>query len=313
MARIRLFLTYPFDPTHRFETSWLVPPMTLFFIRALISLYIFTVLLFNIGYNCARPSLGGCDTSRDAFSYFTVLSYWGLGFYFLTSAFHTFMYARRGGGGGGGAAAPLNSWPRALQWLHSLFYSTVTVFPFLVIIVFWSLLSSPATLSTPYSAWSNISQHALNAVFAAVEIVLPRTSPAPWDHLPVQLLLVALYLALAYVTHATKGFYTYSFLDPGLQGSLVAAYVFGIAVGICILFAVVQGLIWVRRWATEEKLGWDGVFVQQRESKVAHQQQQEQGHADIEADAASSRAGGVDGDKEGEHELTTIHTAAPTA
>ncbi|KAI0547837.1 hypothetical protein F4679DRAFT_552879 [Xylaria curta] len=310
MARIRLFLTYPFDPTHRFETSWLVPPMTLFFIRALISLYIFTVLLFNIGYNCARPSLGGCNTSRDAFSYFTVLSYWGLGFYFLISAFHTYMYSRHG-------VTPLTSWPRALQWLHSLFYSTVTVFPFLVIIVFWSLLSSPTTLSTPYSAWSNISQHALNAVFATLEIVLPRTSPAPWDHLPIQLLLVALYLALAYITHATKGFYTYSFLDPSLQGSLVAAYVFGIAIGICILFAVVQGLIWVRRWATEEKLGWDGVFAQQRErSKVAQQEQGQGQHAaDIEADgASSSRAtGGADGDKEGEHELTTIHTATQTA
>ncbi|KAI0186347.1 hypothetical protein EV127DRAFT_484304 [Xylaria flabelliformis] len=306
MARIRLFLTYPFDPTHRFETSWLVSPKILFFIRALISLYIFTVLLFNIGYNCARPSLGGCDTSRDNFSYFTVLSYWGLGFYFLISAFHTFMYARRG-------TSPLNSWPRALQWLHSVYYSTATVFPFLVIIVFWSLLSSPTTLSTTYSAWSNISQHALNAVFATIEIVLPRTSPAPWDHLPVQLFLVALYLALAYITHATKGFYTYSFLDPGLQGSLVAAYVFGIAIGICILFAVIQGLIWVRRWATEEKLGWDGVFVQQKERKATTQQQQ-QGHADIEADGASSRAEGADGDKEeGGHELTTIHTATQTA
>ncbi|KAI1752105.1 hypothetical protein F4782DRAFT_501993 [Xylaria castorea] len=304
MARIKIGLSYPFDPTHRFETSWLVTPKTLFFIRALISVYIFTVLLFNIGYNCARPSLGGCDTSRDSFSYFTVLSYWGLGFYFLVSAYHTLMYARRG-------TAPLNSWPRALQWLHSLFYSTVTVFPFLVIIVFWALLSSPATFSTTYSAWSNISQHALNSVFAAAEIVLPRTSPAPWDHLPVQLFLVALYLGLAYLTHATKGFYTYSFLDVELQGSLVAAYVFGIAIGICILFAVVQGLVWLRRWITEEKLGWDGVLVQKDNRKVAHQEQQ--GNADIEADAASSRAEGTDGGKEGEHELGTMHPAAHTA
>ncbi|KAI0474560.1 hypothetical protein F4859DRAFT_72758 [Xylaria cf. heliscus] len=299
MARIPVHLSHPFDPTHRFETSWLVTPKTLFYIRALISLYAFTTLLFNIGYNCARPSLGGCDTSRDAFSYFTVLSYWGLGFYFLVSAYHTFMYRRRG-------VAPLNSWPRALQWLHSAFYSTATTFPFLVVIVFWALLSSPTTLATSYSAWSNVSQHILNSVFAATEIVLPRTTPAPWDHLPLQIFLLALYLALAYLTHATKGFYTYSFLDVAKQGSLVAAYVFGIAIGICILFTVVQGLIWLRLWITEEKLDYDGVLIQ----KTAPGQG---GAADIEADAGSSRVGGADGDKEGEHELETINLAPHAA
>ncbi|KAI0452846.1 hypothetical protein F5B21DRAFT_481924 [Xylaria acuta] len=293
-------LSYPFDPTHRFETSWLVTPKTLFIIRALLSLYAFTTLLFNIGYNCARPSLGGCDTSRDSFSYFTVLSYWGLGFYFLVSAYHTFLYARRG-------YPALSAWPCWLQWLHSAYYSTATVFPFLVLIVFWALLSSPTTLSTPYSAWSNVSQHILNAAFAATEIVLPRTSPAPWDHLPFLIFLVALYLALAYLTHATKGFYTYSFLDVERQGSLVAAYVFGIAIGICVLFAVVQGLIWLRRWITEDKLGYDGVLVQKDRKGP-----QEHGNTGIEAGAESGHVegGGADGDKEEEHELGAIDPAA---
>ncbi|KAI0440114.1 hypothetical protein F4803DRAFT_490420 [Xylaria telfairii] len=297
MAPIALHLSDPFDPTNRFETSWLVTPKVLFFIRALLSLYAFTTLLFNIGYNCARPSLGGCSTAGDSFSYFTVLTYWGLGFYFLISAYHTFMYRRRGGG-----SAPLNSWPRVLQWLHSAFYSTATTFPFLVLIVFWALLAAPTTLSTPYSAWSNISQHIFNAVFATVEIVLPRTTPAPWDHLPLQLFLLTLYLALAYLTHATKGFYTYSFLDVERQGSLVAAYVFGIAIGICILFSVVQGLIWLRLWVTETKLGFDGVVVQ----KDARRGQRV---VDVEAD--STRAGGAE-DKE--HELESVHpaTAATT-
>ncbi|KAI8947228.1 hypothetical protein F4801DRAFT_582641 [Xylaria longipes] len=301
MARIAARLSRPFDPTHRFETSWLVTPKTLFLIRALLSLYAFTTLLFNIGYNCARPSLGGCDTARASFSFFTVLSYWGLGFYFLMSAYHTLMYARRG-------EAPLDSWPRVLQWLHSAFYSTATVFPFLVLIVFWALLSSPTTLATPYSAWSNISQHILNSVFAATEVVLPRTSPVPWDHLPFQLLLLALYLALAYLTHATKGFYTYSFLDKEKQGPLVAAYVFGIAAAVFVLFAVVQGLVWLRRWITEEKLGYAGVVVQKHRKSA-----QDQGDANIEADAESGHAGGAECDKEGEHELGAINPPAHAA
>lgn len=199
----------------------------------------------------------GCSSARANFSYFTVLSYWGVAFYFLISSFHTFIYAARG-------SAPLDTWPRPLQFLHSLFYATITTFPILVVIVFWALLSSPATLATEYSTWSNLSQHALNSAFALFEIVIPRTRPTPWNHLPFLILLLALYLALAYLTHATKGFYTYPFLDPGLQGALVAAYVFGIAVGICIIFAVVWGLIWLRRWVTEAKLGRDGVFAHAR-------------------------------------------------
>jgi len=83
----------------------------------------------------------------------------------------------------------------------------------------------------------------------------------PWVHIPFLILILALYLALAYLTQATKGFYTYDFLDPGKQGSLVAAYVFGIAVGICIIFVVIWGITWLRKWITETKLGMRGKFA----------------------------------------------------
>ncbi|KAI0432381.1 hypothetical protein F5Y09DRAFT_302034 [Xylaria sp. FL1042] len=294
MARFFTFGDQLWDPSHRFQTSWLVPPYVLFAIRLLLSLYAFTTLLFNIGYACANPSQGGCESARANFSFFTVLSYWGLAFYFLTASFHTFVYARRG-------EAPLDTWPRPLQYLHSLYYSSITVYPFLVVIVFWALLSSPTTLATEYSAWSNISQHALNSVFAFIEIVLPRTRPAPWSHLPFLIFFLALYLALAYLTHATKGFYTYSFLDPSLQGSLVAAYVFGIAIGVSILFAVVWGLVWLRRWVTEEKLGFDGVFA--HAGGVVQRDDVEDGR---------TRGNGADKDMVNEqqrHEMTEINPA----
>ncbi|KAI0107878.1 hypothetical protein GGR51DRAFT_515417 [Nemania sp. FL0031] len=288
MARIFGFGKDLWDPSHRFQTSWLVPPYVLFGIRALLSLYAFTTLLFNIGYNCARPSLGGCETSRAAFSYFTVLSYWGLAFYFLIASIHTFSYARW-------SRAPLDSWPRPLQALHSLYYSTVTLFPFLVVIVFWALLSSPEALSSPYEAWTNTSQHILNSAFALFEVVVPRTNPPPWIHLPFLIILLGLYLALAYITHETKGFYTYSFLDPQTQGKLLAAYIFGIAIGVCILFAFIKGLVWLRRWITEDKLGFDGVF--------AHG-----GTRDDEERAHSGHGVGKAG--EGEHEMADINPAA---
>ncbi|KAI1338844.1 hypothetical protein F5Y15DRAFT_99721 [Xylariaceae sp. FL0016] len=250
------------DPSHRYETSWILPPYVLFALRALMSLYAFTTLLFNIGYECSRPVLGGCESARSSFSYFTVLTYWGIAFYMLFAALHTFTYARY-------HVALLDKFPRPLQALHALYYTTVTTFPFLVTAVYWGVLYGPDWFPTEYQAWSNISEHAMNSLFALFEIVVPRTNPAQWVHMAFLIVILALYLGLAYLTHATKGFYTYSFLDPGVTGNLVAAYVFGIAVAIIIIFLVVWGLTWTRKWLTERKLGLDGKFAKGRHSATS--------------------------------------------
>ncbi|KAI5920698.1 hypothetical protein F4810DRAFT_404003 [Camillea tinctor] len=247
------FGTDLWDPSHRFQTSWLVSPYVLFAIRATISVYAFFTLLFEIGFQCAHLELGGCTASRASFSYFTVLTYWGIAFYTAVAAVHTFGYARWG-------AAPLDSWPRPLQALHSLYYTTVVTFPFIVTIVYWGVLYS-GSFATQFAAWGNVSEHAFNSVFALTEILLPRTAPMPWIHMLWLIVLLAFYLALAYLTHATKGFYTYSFLDPEITGKYVAAYVFGIAIAAIIIFIIVWSIVWFRVWITETKLGMDGKFA----------------------------------------------------
>ncbi|KAJ4295939.1 hypothetical protein N0V88_004641 [Collariella sp. IMI 366227] len=247
------FGTAVWDPTHRFETSWLLSPWLLFICRALLCLYIFTTLFFVLGWQCAHAE-DGCAASRATFSYFTHLTYWGLGFYFLFAAVHTFTYVRSG-------VALLNRFPRPLQALHSAFYSTITVYPIIVTVVFWAVLYSGEWFPEIYSGWSNISQHLLNSVFALFEIVVPRTDTPPAVHMLWLILLLALYLCVAYVTEATKGFYPYDFLDPGKQHGLVAAYAFGIAAGCLIVFGVVWGLIWLRKFVTENKLGKMGKFA----------------------------------------------------
>ncbi|KAK6612629.1 hypothetical protein H4I96_01842 [Botrytis cinerea] len=83
------------DPSHRFVTSWLVSPWALFAVRASISLYAFFVLLFAIFWEIAQLPNGGA-TARFSFSYFTILCYWGISFYFFFAALHTFTYARSG-------------------------------------------------------------------------------------------------------------------------------------------------------------------------------------------------------------------------
>ena len=87
----------------------------------------------------------------------------------------------------------------------------------------------------------------MNSLFALLEIALPTTQPPSLVHIPWLLLILALYLTLAYIVHASEGFYTYSFLDPSRGSGRVAAYIFGIAVAVVVVFIVVWVLVWLRK------------------------------------------------------------------
>ncbi|KAM0335361.1 hypothetical protein ACHAQA_000406 [Verticillium albo-atrum] len=246
------------DPSNRFETSWLLSPWLLFACRALISVFIFTTRFYLIARHCISGSRG-CAGAVDEFSFFTVLTFWGLGFYYAFAAIHTLTYALR-------ARPLLDSFPRPLQALHALFYTTITVYPWLVTIVYWGVLYSGPWFEQPYQAYSNISQHALNSAFALFEIIIPRTAYDQMRlvHMLWLIVILAFYLALAYMTEATRGFYPYGFLDPKANGSgAVAGYILGIAAASIIIFWIVKGLVWVRQWLTERRLGMDGKFARQ--------------------------------------------------
>lgn len=94
---------------------------------------------------------------------------------------------------------------------------------------------------------SQISRHGLNSLAALSEIVLPTTNPPPWLHIPLLVILLALYLGLAYITRATQGFYPYAFLNPVYGSGRLAGYIIGIALACVVIFLIVWGLIWVRR------------------------------------------------------------------
>lgn len=136
-----------FRLSHRFATSWILPPNFLGFLRLLVAVYVFTTIIFILGWQGTRPALA--DFNDREFSYFTNLTFWGIGFYFLVSAFHTLVYARRG-------TTPLDHWPRPLQALHSLFYTTIITFPFLVTIVYWIILYNGPWFPNRFNAWSNV-------------------------------------------------------------------------------------------------------------------------------------------------------------
>ena len=76
-------------------------------------------------------------------------------------------------------------------------------------LIFPPSLSDNLSLLTLFSlAWVNISVQALNTVFALFEIGFTNSPPVPWLTLPVCILVLAAYLGIAYITHATQGFYS---------------------------------------------------------------------------------------------------------
>lgn len=143
------------DTNHHFETSWLLPPVLLSGLRSLIALYIFTSIFFFWGWYGTHENTAAIGQS---FSFFTWLTYWGIGFYMLFAAIHTGYYARTG-------RSLLDRWPRALRILHSLLYSSITTYPFLVTIVFWVLLFRPPWYTKTFTGWQNVS---VNSVFRAI-------------------------------------------------------------------------------------------------------------------------------------------------
>ncbi|EXJ82458.1 hypothetical protein A1O3_06271 [Capronia epimyces CBS 606.96] len=236
-----LFSLPPID-TRTFTTSWLLPPLLLSLLRLLVFTYALATQVANWIYDGTHASARAIGRE---FSYFTVLTFWGILFYSLVAGVHTLVYSIKG-------RAWLDSWPRVLQDLHSFFYTTVVTLPILVTLVYWIVLYDGPWFPIVFDGWSNISRHALNSLFALLEIILPATHPPPLLHLVGLIVLLLLYLALAYLTHATQHFYVYDFLDPGNGSGKVTAYCFGIAAAIIVVFVVVCLLLWLRERFTRD-------------------------------------------------------------
>jgi hypothetical protein len=244
--------TTGFDPNMTFVRSHFVSPVVLGSIRAVMSLYSFTTIItcytwlahktatiklkdVNIGSYTIQQSE---DAIGQSFSFFTYLTFWCLGFYFLISSVHTFMYAFR-------QRTWLHKWPRALQLAHSFYYSSVTSFPFLVTIVFWGTMNSGWPAGR-FEQWINISVHGLNSVFAVTEIVMSATAPPPVTHLSIVLLILSAYLGLAYLTRYTQGFYVYEWMNPAHGNVSIILHILGYAAGIIAIFFIVRYAIVAR-------------------------------------------------------------------
>jgi hypothetical protein len=165
----------PFDTKHAFVSSWALPPVAHACLRILLGLYVFTAIIYsyiwfsqNVDvyhlHDISEPeytiAIASAAIGRS-FSYFTYLSYYGQGFYFLVTATHGIVFARTG-------TTWLHSkFPPFLQLLHSLYYSCVTCFPILVTLTFWCTMYVGPWWSVTFDAWANLSVSRTSITLAA--------------------------------------------------------------------------------------------------------------------------------------------------
>ncbi|KAL5534876.1 hypothetical protein ACEPAG_1341 [Sanghuangporus baumii] len=232
----KLGVKEPFDASATYATSPFLSPYALASIRLIFSFYTLFTLIFTLVWDAVRE-----DDANSFFSYFTHLTYIGLCAYFFASGVQTLVYAVSNG-----KSYPLERWPRILQFLHVLLFSTITTFPFIVTIVFWAVLFPDNPFEDKFDVWSNVSMHAFNSVFALFEILFTHAGPTPWTHIPFIVIILACYLGVAYITRATEGFYVYSFLNPSKEGTSLAGWIIGIAASGAVIFSITRVLCVLR-------------------------------------------------------------------
>ncbi|KAJ8093977.1 hypothetical protein PM082_009862 [Marasmius tenuissimus] len=232
-----------FDPSCKLVTSPFFSSTVLAVIRFLVGLYAVTTLVIMLVSDGVGKGQAG-----ENFSFFTTLTYIGICAYYWAAFVQTACYELERRKKGGRVGYPLQRWPKFLQSLHLILGTTIITYPIIVTVVFWALLANSETLGSPMKIWRNVSVHALNTVFCIFEMLFTHSPRPRWFFLVFMILILGGYVGVAYVTHATQGFYTYEFLDPS-HGPILAVYIVGIGVAECILFALAWGLMTLRaKW-----------------------------------------------------------------
>ncbi|KAG8861073.1 COPII subunit [Serendipita sp. 405] len=224
-------LHQPFDAGYRLVTSGTVKPWVLFLIRLLLAIWSVAAGLAHI---ILSQAVLDEIPFKQYYVYFTRLTFIGLTSYFCAAAFHSgfFVLSLRQLKKGEATRAPwypLQKWGRVLQFLHLALFSTIITYPIIVTVVYWAILASSQSFSSPFYSWSNIAFHALNSVLLLVELIFGRVR-LYLGYWIVCAIVLALYLGMAYLVHSVQDIWVYGFLDPQKPGAHVAAYIVGILV-----------------------------------------------------------------------------------
>ena len=235
----------PFDDDRTVSSPY-IRPLHLGVVRLLLGFYGFTAFFV---YFCILISQSNKFLRKQAWKLIGDImfhSYLGMTSYFLFAGCHSLLFARE-------SRNPLSTWPRTMQLAHILLQTTALTFPLFctIIYLYWILPSLPGWYTRSLTQWSTITFYMLNTLFSLVELVLSASTPRPWSHLIVIILLLGLYLAFHSILVAASGgkIWIYTVLKYSLpinHGWISAVR----AIGLCVLggisFCIMQLLLWIK-------------------------------------------------------------------
>ncbi|KAJ2157490.1 hypothetical protein GGF46_004462 [Coemansia sp. RSA 552] len=203
-------------------------PGFLTLVRGGLLVYTLTVWIASVAYDAAHGDMSG------HFAYFTYLSHTGLLVYFASSFICTAYFWSE-------QRHLFSRLPRTLQLLHWLLFESAVVFAVTVMLVFWIALYNPDNYTTTAHRWITISVHAANVMCILLELMAGAMKFSPhWTHPLVLVVIIGLYLALAYMNRAINGWFTYDFLDYDKHtGPIILGIVLGIGSGMVIAYYIV--------------------------------------------------------------------------
>ncbi|KAI8805713.1 hypothetical protein BJ742DRAFT_855825 [Cladochytrium replicatum] len=228
------YLHYTAYDAERIVTSRWMSPRALLAWRCFVLVYLFACI---VAYQVEAEVF-----DFVYFSAFTTLTWTGLVLFNFIAVLHGVYYLRTG--------RHLDHRYRILNLIVWGSYVCVAVFPWVVSVVYWSVLSGPLLKEpTPYGIFINVSFHALNLAFCLVELTINRI-PLFFTQWPIYLITALLYLAWAYVQNVIFSplvgfdFYIYPFLNPKtpFSGVILA----GVVIAFIIFHAITVSLHKIR-------------------------------------------------------------------
>ncbi|KAG9067171.1 hypothetical protein KI688_011952 [Linnemannia hyalina] len=248
---LRKFLKYDTLDLSRIVSSNIVDARTLLIIRAIVALHLVAVFIATL-YVSARDEVFYMVPTT-----FTNLSNMGLTAYYL----HWFLTS-------------------AL----SLLYASVVVFHIVVPAIYWGMLFDPNNTMDTLNKYVDFSHHGADLACILIEIVFNRME-LPWIAILGPLLMIILYMLLAWVYFAARGEWLYGFLDWS-KGPVAAGWYIGLLAVFALLF-VLQKYIHQGR---DSALKGRRAVVAAQDGTGAFEKNQQQNNAAV-ADEEASLAG----------------------
>ncbi|KAF9121646.1 hypothetical protein BGW39_010366 [Mortierella sp. 14UC] len=219
---LRKFLKYDILDLSRFVSSNIVDARTLLIIRAVVALHLTAVFIATLYVSARDNDFYMVPTT------FTNLSNIGLTAYYLTATYHSHSYIKSK------TLTSLTSQHWFLTSALTLLYASVVVFHIVVPAIYWGMLFDPKNTMDVLNRYVDYSHHGADFACILVEMIFNRME-LPWVAVLGPLVMIVLYMFLAWVYFAARGEWLYGFLDWS-KGGIAAGWYIGLLLIFALLF-----------------------------------------------------------------------------